>query len=249
MERVPQEKHMKNNNQLPQDRSSTIKKVTILSCLVLATALLWIQFGELLSLDYLANQEATLRDYQRSQPVFVLGIAYTIYVLVTGLSLPGAAVLTLAYGWYFGTVRGLVLVSFASTTGATLAFLLSRYFFREAVRSRFGDRLESLNQALERDGPFYLFTLRLITRRAILCDKRNDGVNSTAHVYVLVGESVGHVGRHFCLRLCRCQRSEFANFGRPGDKCRLCSSPNVSDSCCLWVARIVPICRSFDRAS
>jgi uncharacterized membrane protein YdjX (TVP38/TMEM64 family) len=70
--------------------------------------------------------------------------------------------LTLLFGWYFGFWRGLVLVSFASTAGATVAFFLSRYFFRDTIQKRFGDRLTAFNKALEREGAFYLFTLRLI---------------------------------------------------------------------------------------
>lgn len=66
------------------------------------------------------------------------------------------------YGWYFGFTQGMILVSFASTLGATIAFLLSRYLFRDAIMARFGDRLTNFNQSLEREGPFYLFTLRLI---------------------------------------------------------------------------------------
>ena len=103
-----------------------------------------------------------LRDYQAQHPVLVFAIAFLIYVTVTGMSLPGAAGLTLVYGWYFGFVESLVLVSFASTLGATIAFLFSRYLFRDAIMNRFGDRLAKFNESLEREGSFYLFTLRLI---------------------------------------------------------------------------------------
>ncbi|WP_040769634.1 TVP38/TMEM64 family protein, partial [Novipirellula maiorica] len=71
-------------------------------------------------------------------------------------------VLTLVYGWYFGFGRGLILVSFASTAGATVAFLLSRFLFRDTIQNRFGERLKSFNASLEKEGPFFLFTLRLI---------------------------------------------------------------------------------------
>lgn len=110
----------------------------------------------------LAEQEEALRAYQADHEILVFAIAFLVYVAVTGLSLPGAAVMSLVIGWYFGFVRGVVLVSLASTTGATIAFLLSRYLFRDAIQSRFGKQLASFNEALEREGAFYLFTLRLI---------------------------------------------------------------------------------------
>ncbi len=120
------------------------------------------QFGDVLSLESLAKQESQLRDFQQQHPVLVYAIAFAIYVAVTGLSLPGAAVLTLLYGWYFRFAPGLILVSFASTMGATLAFLLSRFLFRDFIQNRFGERLTSFNESLEREGPFFLFTLRLV---------------------------------------------------------------------------------------
>ena len=94
--------------------------------------------------------------------MLVYAVAFLVYVAVTGLSLPGAIVLTLTCGWLFGFWRGLVLVSFASTTGATVAFLMSRFLLRDSIQRRFGDRLATFNQALEREGAFYLFMLRLI---------------------------------------------------------------------------------------
>jgi len=120
------------------------------------------QFGDVLTLKNFAREEARLRSLQQQHPVLVYGAAFLLYVIVTGLSLPGATVLSLTYGWYFGVLRGVILVSFASTAGATLAFLMSRFLFRDAIQRRFGDRLEGFNQALEREGPFYLFTLWLI---------------------------------------------------------------------------------------
>ena len=122
----------------------------------------WTQYRDALTLDNLATQEAVLRGYQQSHPVLVYGAVFVLYVVVTGLSLPGATILTLTFGWYFGFWRGVLLVSFSSTAGATLAFLLSRYILRDAVQSRFGERLAGFNAALEREGAFYLFTLRLI---------------------------------------------------------------------------------------
>ena len=142
--------------------SGVWKKVVLLLVVGAVIAIAWTQFGDALSLNNLAAQEAGLREYQQNNPVLVYGAALLLYIVVTGLSLPGAAILTLTFGWYFGFWRGLVLVSFASTAGATLAFLLSRYILRDAIQFRFGDRLTGFNSALEREGAFYLFTLRLI---------------------------------------------------------------------------------------
>ncbi|MEM6778694.1 MAG: TVP38/TMEM64 family protein [Planctomycetota bacterium] len=137
-------------------------KLLVLAGIVVATGLGYVSFGDSLTLESLAGQESSLRSYGQAHPVLSYGVAFAIYVAVTGLSLPGAAVLTLAYGWYFGLIPGVILVSFASTTGATVAFLLSRYLLRETVIAKFGDKLESFNENLEQEGAFYLFTLRLI---------------------------------------------------------------------------------------
>lgn len=138
------------------------KKIALLLIVVAIMIVGYTQFGDLLSLEHLAQKETQLRAFQTEHPVLVFGAAFLVYVAVTGLSLPGAAVLTLVYGWYFGFARGLLLVSFASTAGATVAFLLSRFLFRESIQRRFGTRLESFNKSLEEEGPFFLFTLRLI---------------------------------------------------------------------------------------
>ncbi|MBI3836632.1 MAG: TVP38/TMEM64 family protein [Planctomycetia bacterium] len=138
------------------------KKLALVAVVGFAVLLAYTRFGDALTLANLAQQESQLRAFQRQHPVLVYGAAFLLYVVVTGLSLPGAAVLTLAYGWYFGLVRGVLVVSFASTAGATMAFLLSRFLFRDTIQRRFGDRLEKFDLALKREGPFYLFTLRLI---------------------------------------------------------------------------------------
>lgn len=122
----------------------------------------YFQYGSKLSLSNLAEYENQLRNYQKQNPVLVYVVALAVYSLATGASLPGAAALTLVSGWYFGFWRGLVFVSFASTTGATLAFLTSRHVFRASLKQKFSSRLAKFDQALETEGPFYLFTLRLI---------------------------------------------------------------------------------------
>ncbi len=122
----------------------------------------YLLFRDKLTLDALAASFDSVSGYKETHPVLVYGGAFLLYVVVTGLSLPGAAPLTLLYGWFLGFVPGVILVSFASTAGATIAFLLSRYLFRDWIQQRFGDRLATFNRALEREGSFYLFTLRLI---------------------------------------------------------------------------------------
>lgn len=142
--------------------TSLWKKLVVLGVVVAAATLGYVQFRDALTLQALAEQEAALRSYQQDHPLLIYGAAFLIYVAVTGLSLPGATVLTLTCGWFFGFWRGLLLVSFASTTGATVAFLVSRFLLRDSIQRRFGDRLMTFNQALEREGAFYLFMLRLI---------------------------------------------------------------------------------------
>jgi uncharacterized membrane protein YdjX (TVP38/TMEM64 family) len=137
-------------------------RATVLVLAAASAVTLYVWLGEALSLEYLADRETQLKSFQSRHPLLVYGIGFLVYVAVTGLSLPGAAALTLLYGWYFGVIAGIVLVSFASTTGATLAFLLSRFLFRDVVQHRFGQRLRAFNEALKSEGAFYLFTLRLI---------------------------------------------------------------------------------------
>ncbi len=145
-----------------QKRRGTAKKLALFVLVAGIAFVAYTQFGDALSIQNLARQESHLRAFQQEHPVLVWGLAFLVYVVVTGLSLPGAAVLTLVYGWYFGLWQGLLLVSFASTTGATVAFLLSRFLLRDSIQKRFGKRLVTFNQALEQEGAFFLFTLRLI---------------------------------------------------------------------------------------
>lgn len=144
------------------DAWSRYRRPFLLSFVAVLFVTALVTFRNALSLDALSEHEGALVEFREARPWLVLSLAFLIYVVVTGLSLPGAAAMSLVIGWYFGFWRGVVLVSFASTTGATLAFLLSRYLLRDVIQSRFGDRLQAFNEALEREGAFYLFTLRLI---------------------------------------------------------------------------------------
>lgn len=118
--------------------------------------------GQYLSLDALKAQQATLNAQVSAQPLMAAGLFFLIYVAVTALSLPGAALMTLLGGALFGLGEGFLLVSFASTMGATLAMLSSRFLLRDWVQKRFGKRLASIDQGIEREGAFYLFALRLV---------------------------------------------------------------------------------------
>lgn len=141
---------------------SKSRKPWVILAVVLAFIFLSYLSQSLLGLDFLAEQEARLNEYYSDHPVVTLFLAFVIYVVVTGLSIPGATVLSLLFAWFFGFGVGLLLVSFASTTGATLAFLLSRYLFRDWIQQKFGDRLRIINMAIEQEGVFYLFLMRLI---------------------------------------------------------------------------------------
>ena len=125
-------------------------------------AFFYFNLGQYLTLDALKSSEADFADYYRQSPVVVIAAFFLVYVAVAAASLPGAAILTLAAGALFGLAIGTVIVSFASSIGATLAFFASRYLFRDVVRARFGDRLRAIDAGVARDGAFYLFTLRLV---------------------------------------------------------------------------------------
>lgn len=148
--------------QAPTKPTTGRLKMAVLASVIVIAGFLYSQYGHALSLDQLAAKEDQLRAYQDANALAGALLAFLVYVTVTGLSLPGAAVLTLCLGWLLGFGKGLLVVSFASTAGATLAFLFSRFLLRESVMNRFGDRLKTVNAALEREGPFYLFSLRLI---------------------------------------------------------------------------------------
>ena len=131
--------------------------------LVVAAFALWRSglLGEL-SLEALKARQDALQAWTAANPWYAAGAFFVLYVVVTGLSLPGAAVLTLAAGALFGLLEGTLLASFASSIGATLAFLASRFVFRDALRDKYGERLRTFDEGIARNGAYYLFTLRLV---------------------------------------------------------------------------------------
>ncbi|MDH4390883.1 MAG: FAD-dependent oxidoreductase [Aquabacterium sp.] len=129
---------------------------------VLVAAFLALDLGQYLQLSAIQDRQADLEAWRAAQPVTAASLFFAAYVAVTALSLPGAAVMTLAGGAIFGLGWGLLIVSFASSIGATLAFLASRWLLGSWVQQRFGDKLAALNAGVQREGGFYLFTLRLV---------------------------------------------------------------------------------------
>ena len=134
----------------------------ILVFAALVVAFIWFDLVRYLNLEYLKARQADIDTFYRQHPVTVLAAYFFAYVAITGLSLPGAAIMTLAGGAVFGLLWGTVVVSFASTLGATVAFVVSRYILRDGIQRRYGDRLGTINAGVERDGGFYLFTMRLV---------------------------------------------------------------------------------------
>ena len=137
----------------------------ILVVIVLAAfigAFFHFNLGQYLSLEYLKGQQANFSVFYKENALLAIGVYSAVYITSTALSLPGAALLTLLAGALFDLVTGTIIVSFASTIGATLAFLVSRLLLRDFVQDKFGHYLQSFNDGIKKDGAFYLFTLRLI---------------------------------------------------------------------------------------
>ncbi|UCF77393.1 MAG: TVP38/TMEM64 family protein, partial [Betaproteobacteria bacterium] len=142
-----------------------MKKSRLVLIIVIAAAIaafFMFDLGRFFTLEFFKSQQAAIDSYFTANPLQTAAIFFVIYVAVTGLSLPGAALMTLVAGAIFGLLWGTVIVSFASSLGATLAFLASRFLFRDAIQSRFGESLKAINAGVEKDGAFYLFTLRLV---------------------------------------------------------------------------------------
>jgi len=140
-----------------------VKKLGLIALLgVLIAGFFIFDLHHILTLDGIKSSLGGFQNWRDSSPLLAVGAFFAIYVLVTALSLPGAAVMTLVGGALFGLLWGTLIISFASSIGALLAFLVSRYLLQDTVQSKFGDRLKAFNAGIEKDGGFYLFTLRLV---------------------------------------------------------------------------------------
>jgi pyruvate/2-oxoglutarate dehydrogenase complex dihydrolipoamide dehydrogenase (E3) component/uncharacterized membrane protein YdjX (TVP38/TMEM64 family) len=140
-----------------------MKKINLLLLIGVLIALFFaLDLHHALSLENIKAQQAEIEAYRQSHPLLAVFLYAALYIAVTSLSLPGAAALTLVGGGIFGLFWSTIVVSFASTIGATLAFLAARFLFRDWIKNRFGHRLQAIEAGLERDGAYYLFTLRLV---------------------------------------------------------------------------------------
>lgn len=139
-------------------------KRAVLALLIVAAVTLFFGMGldQYLTLGVLKESQGRFAVMLEQSPWRITLIAFVLYVVVVALSFPGATIMGLAMGALFGLWQGTLLVSFASTIGATLAFLTSRYLLRDYVQQHFGDRLKAINEGMAKDGALYLFMLRLV---------------------------------------------------------------------------------------
>lgn len=138
------------------------KFVLVLAVILAVLSYRMLDLGQYLSLESLKTNQATITQFYSANPLLTIALFFVVYIITTALSLPGATILTLAGGAIFGFLTGTILVSFASTIGATLAFLTSRFLLRDFVQTKFSERIRIINEGVEKEGSFYLFTLRLI---------------------------------------------------------------------------------------
>ncbi|MEZ8823289.1 TVP38/TMEM64 family protein [Vibrio amylolyticus] len=138
------------------------KKILLGAILILTILFLTTNYGHLLTLENAKAQQDSLAQTIESNFALAALSYFAIYIIITAFSIPGAAVVTLLGAALFGFWTSLLLVSFASSLGATLAFLSSRFLLKDWVQSKFGEKLSTINDGVEKDGAFYLFSLRLI---------------------------------------------------------------------------------------
>ncbi len=139
------------------------KKIALVALFITAVGLFFVlDLGQYLNLAYIKSQQQVINDYFALNPVKTGLIFFISYVLITGISLPGAGIMTLAGGAIFGVVWGTILVSFGSVFGATIAFLIARYLFHDYIQHKFSHRLERINKGIREEGDLYLFTIRFV---------------------------------------------------------------------------------------
>ncbi len=143
-------------------KKNRFRLILVLVIAALAVLFFVLDLNQYLTLDYFKARQQAFEQFYGDHRLMTVAVYFVVYVVVTALSLPGAAAMSLVGGAIFGLWLGVLVVSFASSIGAALAFLVARFLLRDYVQNRFGDRLRKINKGVERDGAFYLFTLRLV---------------------------------------------------------------------------------------
>ena len=194
--------------------SSRFVKIALIATIIIAVvAFFAFDLQRFLTLEYLKDRQQAFAGFYAANRLLTIALYFILYVVVTALSLPGAAVMTLAGGALLGFWTALVTVSFASTIGATLAFLASRFLLRDWVQNKFGDKLKAINEGVEREGAFYLFTLRLVPLFPFFVINLVMGLTPMRARDLLLGQPDRHASRHSGLR----QRRHAT---RPDQECR-----------------------------
>lgn len=140
-----------------------LKRISIVTTIAVIFALVWyFNLTDYLTLEYIKMKQEAFELLHKEHRFLMVGSYVLIYILVAALSIPGAAIMTLAGGALFGFWTTLIAVSFASTIGATLACFVSRYILKDWVQTKFGSKIGKINKGIEKEGAFYLFTLRLV---------------------------------------------------------------------------------------
>ena len=165
-------------------------------------AALYPYLKEIADLEAIKARRGEFESFYADNPATVIALYLFGYIAVAALSLPGAAILTLLAGAIFGVAVGSVVVSFASTIGATLAFLVARFLLGKTLQAKYGDKLRRVNEGVQKEGKFYLFTMRLIPAFPFFSHQHFDGAYPVARRRVLLGEPIGDAARHDCV----CQR-------------------------------------------
>ncbi len=184
-------------------KENKLKLFIVVIIVCLACIFYAYDLGQYLTLDYLKTKQLSFADYYAGHKGVTLLVYMAIYIVVTSLSLPGAAVMTLAGGALFGVITGTIVVSFASSIGATIAFLVSRVLLKDYVQRNFGDKLKAINEGIQKDGAFYLFTLRLVPVFPFFVINLAMGLTPIKTFTYYWVSQVGMFFRHDCVRECR----------------------------------------------
>ena len=168
------------------------KLIVLLVIALLVAAFFIFDLGRFLTLDYLKSQQRAFDLFYAEHGLLTIGIYFFLYVAVTALSLPGAAIMTLAGGALFGFWTALIVVSFASSIGATLAFLVSRFLLRDWVQNKFGDKLKTINAGGRKRRCFLSFFSSPGASFPLLCHQPGNGSYPIARRPLLSGQSDRH---------------------------------------------------------